>query len=244
VVIVRWWLVRGEEALPAGTDWLAPGELTRLRGLGYPKRRTEYLLRRLVAKHAVALATGWPLTESVLAAIEVANAPSGAPYVRVGGAPAGVGLSISDRAGWAVCVLGPGLGCDLELVEPRSAAFVRDYLTAVEQAYVRGRPPGPARDLAANLLWSGKESALKVGRTGLRRDTREIEVRPDPPGPDGWGTLAIHDLAGVDLTGYWRCEGQFVFTVATTGPGLPPLALTAGPALAAALPRHSWLDRN
>ena len=42
-------------------------------------------------------------------------------------------------------------------------------------------------DAVANLIWSAKESALKVLRTGLRRDTRSVDVSllPDPP-VDGW----------------------------------------------------------
>jgi 4'-phosphopantetheinyl transferase len=129
------WLALGGDALPAGEEWLAPGELARLAELCYDKRRTEYLLRQLVAKHAVALDAGRPTDPATLAGIEVRNAPSGAPYVCVDGAQLAVGVSITDRAGWAVCVTyepaGPGrsVGCDLELVEPRSPGFVRDFLT-------------------------------------------------------------------------------------------------------------------
>lgn len=32
-------------------------------------------------------------------------------------------------------------------------------------------------DLTANLFWSAEESARKVLETGLRRDTRSVEVR-------------------------------------------------------------------
>jgi hypothetical protein len=63
--------------------------------------RTEYLLRRLVTKHAVAPVIGRPTDPGTLAGIEVRNAPSGAPYVCVDGAPLGVGVSITDRAGRA-----------------------------------------------------------------------------------------------------------------------------------------------
>jgi 4'-phosphopantetheinyl transferase len=125
------WLARGEEALPGGLDWLAPDERRRAEAMRYPKRRTEYLLRRLVAKHTVAALTGRrPVDPAVLAAIEVRNAPSGAPYLVVDGAPTGLAVSLTDRAGWAVCLAGMGLdgvGCDLELVEPRTDGFVRDF---------------------------------------------------------------------------------------------------------------------
>ena len=51
------WLALGEEALPTAEQWLAPGEAAILAGLRYTKRRTEFLLRRLVTKHAVASVT-------------------------------------------------------------------------------------------------------------------------------------------------------------------------------------------
>ena len=87
----RRWLALGEDALPAGEHWLAPGEAASLAGLRYTKRRTEFLLRRLVAKHAVAAVTGRPTDPAALTGIEVRNAPSGAPYVCVDGARSGWG---------------------------------------------------------------------------------------------------------------------------------------------------------
>jgi 4'-phosphopantetheinyl transferase superfamily len=55
---------------------------------------------------------------------------------------------------------GAAVGCDLELVEPSSPGFVRDFLTDIEQGYVAAQSDFDARDAAANLLWSAKESAL------------------------------------------------------------------------------------
>jgi 4'-phosphopantetheinyl transferase len=237
------WLAAGEDALPAGTRWLAPGEAARAAGLRHAKRRTEYLLRRLVAKHAVAITIGRSTEPLALAGIEVRNAPTGAPYVLVDGATLGLDLSISDRAGWAVCVLGEAVGCDLELVEPRSAGFVRDFLTEAEQRFVGARPPGDGRDAAATLLWSAKESALKVLHTGLRRDTRSVEVTVDPRGGDGWSALTVRATEGATFPGWWRRDGRFVLTVATPAPGPPPVALDDPQVLATAVPRHSWLDR-
>jgi 4'-phosphopantetheinyl transferase len=220
----------------------------------HPKRRTEYLLRRLVVKHAVAIVTGRSTEPEALAAIEVGNAPDGCPYVLVDGAPLGQDVSITDRAGWAVCVLGPAVGCDLELVEPRSPAFLRDFLTEAERRSVDAQPAGNERDATANLIWSAKESALKALRTGLRRDTRSVEVTVDP-GFDtaigttttitssGWGPLAVHGTEGVLLPGWWRRDGRFLLTVVAATPGPPPGAIEDATALASAVPRHSWLDR-
>jgi 4'-phosphopantetheinyl transferase len=240
------WLALGEDALPAGEQWLAPGEVASLAGLRYTKRRTEYLLRRLVTKHAVASVTGRPTEPAMLAGIEVRNAASGAPYVCVEGAPLALGVSISDRAGWAVCVtfpVGASVGCDLELVEPRTPGFVSDFFTAAEQRSVALRPAGDERNTAANLIWSAKESALKVLRTGLRRDTRTLEVTLAAPRGDGWGALTVRAMEGAMFPGWWRREGRFLLTIAADVDALPPIALGEPRALALAEPRHSWIDR-
>jgi len=237
------WAARGEADLPVGTSWLAPAEAQRAAALAYPKRRTEYLLRRLVAKHAVAAVTGRPAHPAALAGIEVANAPDGSPFVLLEGVPADFDVSVSDRAGWAVCVLGRRVGCDLEVVEPRSPAFVRDYLTAAERDFVAARAAGGEGDLEANLIWSAKESGLKVLRTGLRRDTRALEVTAGPAEDDGWGRLSVLDRDGPPIAGWWRREGRFVVTVATAAPARAPVALDRPGVLASARPVHSWLDR-
>ncbi|MBX7435225.1 4'-phosphopantetheinyl transferase superfamily protein [Mycobacterium sp. Y57] len=243
----RRWLALGEDALPAGEQWLAPGEAANLAGLRYTKRRTEYLLRRLVTKHAVAAAIGRPTDPVALAGIEVRNAPSGAPYVCVDGAPIELGVSITDRAGWAVCLTSPAgsrhpVGCDLELVEPRTPGFVQDFLTAAEQRLVSSCQAGDERDAAANLIWSAKESALKVLQTGLRRDTLTVEVTLAAPSSDGWGALTVRAEEGPVFPGWWRREGRFLLTIATEVAGPPPVALVPG-VLSPAVPRHSWLDR-
>ena len=241
------WLALGEEALPPQEQWLTPGEAAILARLRYTKRRTEFLLRRLVTKHAVASVTGRSTDPATLAGIEVRNAPSGAPYVCVDGVPIEVGVSISDRAGWAICVTSPmeplAVGCDLELVEPRSPGFVDDFLTTTEQRLVGLCVAGEERDAVVNLIWSAKESALKVLGTGLRRDTRTLDVTPAPPRGDGWGTLAVRAVEGTVFPGWWRREGRFLVTIATRAAAPPPAALGDPGALAAAVPRHSWLDR-
>jgi 4'-phosphopantetheinyl transferase len=236
------WLAGGEGSLPAGTDWLAPSEAARAEGLRSTKRRTEYLLRRLVAKHAVAAVTARPDDPTTLARIEVRNAPDGPPYVLVDDVPLGLDVSLTDRAGWAVCALGARVGCDLELVEPRSPGFVEDFLTAAERRFVTTRPAGDDRNAAANLVWSAKESALKLLRTGLRRDTRDVEVTVGEPEAGGWGELSVGVAGGGVVPGWWRREGRFLLTVVTAVAGPPPVALGPSGVLATAAPRHSWLD--
>ncbi len=245
------WLALGEDALPPDERWLAPGEAATLAGLRYTKRRNEFLLRRLVTKYAVALVTGRHTDPATLAGIEVRNAASGAPYVCAEGVPVGLGVSISDRAGWAVCVTSPAagptaltpVGCDLELVEPRTREFMGDFLTAGERRLVASRAAGDERDAMANLIWSAKESALKALGMGLRRDTQTLEVTFGAPRDDGWGPLRVRAAAATDFPGWWRREGRFLLTVITRVAAPPPVALGAPGGLARAVPRHSWLGR-
>jgi 4'-phosphopantetheinyl transferase len=242
-------MARGEPEIPLTERWLTHTEADHLAAMRFTKRRSEFLLRRWVCKHAVAVASGLPTDLSALARIEVTNRPSGAPCVRVDGAQLDVDVSITDRAGWAVCVVGSDLsrmGCDLELVEPRSTGFVTDFLTTEEQAFVASRA-ATERDVAANLIWSAKESALKVLRTGLRRDTRTVEVVVGEPrtaaaGADaGWSRLEVRTVEGGLLPGWWRRDGTFLVTVASEQPVAPPTALTGSADLRSAEPVHSWL---
>jgi 4'-phosphopantetheinyl transferase len=243
-------MARGEHEIPEAETWLSTAEVDRAATLRFTKRRTEYLLRRWVCKRAVAAAVGMPDDLASLARIEVANHPSGAPFVRVDGASSPLDVSITDRAGWGICLVGEQrgrVGCDLEIVEPRSAGFVADFLTEAEQEYVATRP-GDEAHAAANLLWSAKESALKVLQTGLRRDTRSVEVAVAEPGEEGgrgtgWGRLEIRAVEGLQMTGWWRREGVFLLTVASEQPLPPPTPLVGSVDLTGAQPAHSWLDR-
>jgi 4'-phosphopantetheinyl transferase len=241
------WLARGEPHLPQGGDWLTDREAGRAGGMRYTKRRTEYLVRRLTAKHAVAATLGWPTDVATLARIAVLNRPTGAPYVQVDGEPLGLDVSLTDRAGWGVCLVGRDLGavgCDVEVAEPRSAGFVRDFLTPHEQAMVHGAPSVEHGHLLANLVWSAKESALKVLRTGLRRDTLTVEVHLDPsatPSGPAWAPLQVRSTDGAHMPGWWRQDGPWLLTVAYDRPGPAPEPLEQPSALVAAQPTHSWL---
>jgi 4'-phosphopantetheinyl transferase len=235
-------MARGEHELPDGTSWLTPLEAGRAAGMRFTKRRREYTLRRFAGKRAVAAAVGLPTDPAQLSRIEVANRPSGAPYVVVDGAPLGLDVSLTDRAGWAVCVVGADLsrvGCDLEIVEPRSAGFVADFLTRPEQEHVAAAPDPHA---AANLLWSAKESGLKVLRTGLRRDTRSVEVTlGEADAATGWGPMRVLSAEGVLMPGWWRREGTFLLTIAADRPFPEPVALSGSADLTRATPVHSWV---
>jgi len=233
--------------LPADDFFLSPREAARLAGMRFEKRRSEFRLGRFTAKRTLALALGRDPAPAALAAFEIGNAADGAPEPRLDGEPAPLAISMSDRADQAVCLVGPpglALGIDLELVEPRSDGFVADFLTAAEQARVAEAGQGEGRALAANLIWSAKEAALKVLRTGLRRSTLSVEVEL-AAGFDGvgWSPLAVRLREGGECSGWWRRAGAFVLTVAADAPVSPPRSLVEPPGLDSASPAEAWRER-
>lgn len=236
------WLARGMRDVPDSDGWLSPAESARLRTMRFPKRHTELRLSRWVAKQAIAQVLGLDTGHGTLARVEVGRAPTGAPVATVDGTPAPVSVSLTDRADWAVCAVAPAdheVGCDLELVEPRTDVFVRDWFTPREQAAVATGE----HDLLANLVWSAKESALKVLQTGLRRDTRSVEVEIlDRNGHAHWSRLVVRASEGVVFPGWWRRHGDFLVTVAARVDHGPPVCLEQPPSLAGATPSHGWLS--
>ncbi len=244
--LVTWWLARGEEQVPPIGEWLTVAERSRAERLRYTKRRTDFLLGRWTLKLAVARILGWQEDPAELGRIESRPAPGGAPRLYVDGRPAAHGVSMSDRAGCAVCLVAArtaAVGCDVEIIEPRSRAFVRDYLTQAERRLVAAA--GPARDRVANLVWSAKESALKVLGTGLRRDTRSVEVTVAELGPPErtWSPLQVRTMEGAVFPGWWRQSGPFVLTACWPGGGPPPAGLEAASPLDSQPPSHRWMDR-
>jgi 4'-phosphopantetheinyl transferase len=241
-----YWLSQGMADAPGDDGWLSPRESAWIARMRFPKRRTEFRLGRWTAKKALALYLGREAKAAALRSIEIDRAKDGAPLPLVDGGPADAYLTMTDRADQAVCLVGPpgtALGCDLELVEPRSDAFVGDFLTPAEQALVAAAAGGDAHDLLANLVWCGKESALKVLRTGLRRDTRSVEVSfPEGASVDGWAPMRVRGVEGTVFPGWWQRFGAFVLTVAATRDFTPPQPFVDPPGLAVAVPGESWRD--
>ena len=125
---------------------------------------------------------------------------------------------------------GVEMGCDLEMVEPRSDAFVADYFTVEEQALV-ARASTADRTWLLALLWSAKESALKALHEGLRLDTRSVVVSPGEGSFDlnGWSPMSVRDTGGQVFQGWWQNLGNVVRTVvADPSPDSPiPLKIPA-----------------
>ena len=235
------WLSAGMTDVPSDDAWMDDREHRRIGSMRFAKRRLESRLSRWTAKATVARALGLPSGAEGLSRVQVRNASDGAPEVQVDGAEAGIVIGMTDRADWSVCAVLHGehrVGCDLELVEPRTSAFVRDYFVPSEQKLVQD---AAEPDMVSNLIWSAKESALKVLRTGLRQDTRSVEVRLEGESQGGWRSLVVRSN-GTQYPGWWIRYDQFVLTCVAAAASEPPVSLVDPPALASAIPSHAWMD--
>ena len=224
-MVQLYWLSRALADVPPGSDWLAAEERAHLATLKVPKRRDDWRLGRWTAKQA--LRGAWRLVgmSSDPGELPILAAPDGAPAL-VGIRPPLPGFSLSHSHAVALCVVAPAgvcVGCDLERVELRPAAFAQDFFTDHERTLV-DRCPCLLRPLAITLIWSAKESALKVRRTGLRADTRAARVHWSGGLTGvGWQGLEV-TVAGdrAPLRGWWQTHGGFVQTiVAQPAPQMP-----------------------
>lgn len=243
-----YWLEQIQADLPVENHWLSAGEAVRLDGMRFAKRHADWRLGRWTAKCALAAYLNLSGHMPDLADIEIRSAPSGAPEVFIAAQPAGVAISLSHRAGVAACAVtlsGVELGCDVEIVEPRSDAFIADYFVKEEQALIE-RTSAAERPLLLALLWSAKESALKALRAGLRLDTRSVTVRPvfrqadedgralesALPAPmscglSRWYPLQVIYEDGQTFHGWWQDAGDLLRTMVASPPPAAPIFLEA-----------------
>jgi 4'-phosphopantetheinyl transferase len=205
-----YWLEQHETEVPLDDDWLSNKEQTCLSAFRLAKRRADWRLGRWTAKQALATYLDVPAENSTLSGIEIVAAPSGAPCAFFSNEPADVSISLSHSAGTAACAIAACdsvLGCDLEKLESRSDAFIADYLTDQEQTFVASSSV-MERPRLVNLIWSAKESALKVLQEGLRLDTRSVAVTIlESPGENGWSPLLVRGC-GRQFHGWYQFGGD------------------------------------
>jgi len=186
--------------------------------LKFPKRKGEWLGARLVIKDLIRAADNrWKHKE--FQEIEVLNDKSGAPYLVISGGQGHPGrVSLSHSNGYVLCAYSPddiSVGVDLELIEPRPNEFAEDFFTEGEFEQIE-KLDIAERNLFVTVIWSSKESVLKALSSGLRVDTRSVEVIL--PGlivhNAGWTSLGLNSsLIKNDSLGLvWRREGNFVLT--------------------------------
>jgi 4'-phosphopantetheinyl transferase len=212
-----YWLEQAEADTPVEDNWLNSSEQLCLHGFRVPKRRADWRLGRWTGKRALTAYFNAPGCPDTLARIEIRPSASGAPEVFLADTPGAVTISLSHRSGRALCAVAQRavkLGCDLEIVEPRSDAFIRDYFAA-EEARVIKEAPDEDRARLAVLIWSGKESALKALHTGLRLDTRSVTVSFENASLDskGWLALQARCSGNMVLHGWWQHAGNMIRTI-------------------------------
>jgi len=236
-----YWLEQTTADVPADNDWLSSAEQVRLRQFRVAKRQADWRLGRWTAKCAVSAYLGLWGSAPPRRTIEILPATTGAPQVMVRNARAGLHISLTHRDGTAACVVAPAgvVGCDLEAIESRSAAFLADYFATEEQGMFEVESPLD-RDAIATLLWSAKESALKALSTGLRLDTRSVVVNRRGAGKagqagaqgswssaaeNGWSPLEVRHSDDQVFYGWWQRSGGFIRTVVADPPPLRPRTL-------------------
>jgi 4'-phosphopantetheinyl transferase len=219
---VRWHRAVAAE-VPPHDRWLTPGERAVLAGLTVAKRRQDWRLGRWTAKAIVAAVLDIPADR-----IEVRAADDGAPEAVVDGTRTELSLSLSHRDRVAVAAVAPAptvVGVDLETLETRSDAFVREWLSDDEQALLPRA--GAARDVRVLCSWTGKEASAKVLRGGLRLAVRNAVVTPrSPEGGVVWSPLrVIWTREGIEHHGWWRVDDRSVVAIVTDPPTDPPVHL-------------------
>ena len=235
-----YWLEQLTADVPSDDEWLSVGEQLILERMKVPKRRADWRLGRWTAKRAVAVYLDLSFDPQQLTAIEIRPAATGAPEVFLDQQAAEISISLSHRDGTAACSVVPAnavVGCDLELIEPRSEAFVNDYFTVGEQECIAQSSP-EQRDRLATILWSAKESVLKALRTGLRVDTRAVSASIEagsyhPIESDGtdfgvkgeWYPLSVRYEESQVFAGWWQCIDRLARTVVSEPSARPPIAL-------------------
>jgi 4'-phosphopantetheinyl transferase len=218
------WLSQRHADVPAGDGWLGERERAALAGLHVSPRRMAWRLGRWTAKTALGAWMGLPPEH-----FEVVAAPDGAPEAWLGGERLPLSVSLSHRGDRALATVVDSprvVGCDLELIEPRSEAFVRGWLSPGEQELVASAQDGADRALLANLIWTAKEAAAKALREGLRLDVRQAIVTVERLAPVGeaWHRLRVDwSDARTSACGWWRAEQGWVMSVVESERGLEQL---------------------
>src|SRR5271169_4808632 len=241
-----YWLEQSEADVPAVDDWFSESELVQLNSFRFAKRRADWRLGRWTAKCAVAASLKLSNDRRSPKRIEISAASTGQPEVVLVDRTERVTISLSHRTGIAICAVAFGdviLGCDLEVIEPRSDGFIADYFTVEEQSAI-AQVDAEERSALIALLWSAKESALKALHVGLRADTRSVRVEipgaldklfenaaasmskaasPIQSGtlsPRTWRSLQVHCADETVFHGWWQRANDIVRTIV----GAPPPA--------------------
>lgn len=220
------WLECDEADLPAGEAWISEAETACFRPRWVPKRRQDWLLGRWTAKRALVEYAGIPANAEGFRRLSILSAITGAPVAWIEGAPMGVSLSISHRGGRALVVLGPrtmSVGCDLEKVEIHSRSFLESFFTQSEVQQVEEARSSEQPNLES-LIWSAKESVLKLLSVGLSVDTRCVSISPDIEfhSTTAWQQFSALVVDGRRFSGWWQGDSAWLRTITSSEETLAP----------------------
>jgi 4'-phosphopantetheinyl transferase len=213
--------------VPDNEDWLSEKEQALVSGLRFPKRRNDWRLGRWTAKRACCMYQSIP--ERSMPEMDVMASEDGGPDIYIRGGCASVSISISHSHGRGFCVTAPGsfaVGCDLEWTEYESPDFFDDYFLQEETRFCREAPEA-IKSVSGYLIWSAKESCLKVLREGLRRDTRSVRIDVGLENvKDSWNPWTGHCVeTSILFHGWWSFKDGFVYTLASNRPNQAPCEL-------------------
>jgi phosphopantetheine--protein transferase-like protein len=160
---------------------LTADEVEEFKAKAVPKRAGEWIAGRVALKRSVqrllVISGGEaPPLNSISIVADEYGKPTAAP---VGGAGRPFGLvSLSHSNGLALAAAAnadkfEGLGVDIEKVESRSEAWVKDCFTDNE---IQAAEKADDRSLELTGIWSLKEAALKALGAGLRFDLKDINA--------------------------------------------------------------------
>ena len=83
-------------------------------------------------------------------------------------------FNLSHSGSYVICAVGEGeIGCDIQKIRPCRESMVRRFFAPDEQEYILS-VQGKERDERFILLWSRKESFLKMTGEGLTREPGEL----------------------------------------------------------------------
>ena len=201
--------------IPDHDEWLSARELRVMHALHFKKKRRDWRLGRWTAK--LALTRFLPDTRISMNDWEIIADASGAPSVYLAGNASEIRVSLSHSNDQSLVILSGHqlhIGCDMEWIEERRQSFEETFFTAAELDILEHWPI-QHRDCLVTLIWSAKESVLKSLRTGLKADTRRVQVfDPEVPPSDAWQPLTARDeLTESTYHGWWRNHKGMIHTV-------------------------------
>jgi len=220
-------LTQHQHDVPSHERWLTRREATVLAGFKFPKRRRDWLLGRWTVKSA--LSRLLPDQDRPMTDWQILADRDGAPMVLEDGRKTGIPVSLSHSGNLALCVLAEEamqVGCDLEAIEARSRSFEETFFTHSELTLLDQHPCSDRARLVT-LVWSAKESALKILRLGLKADTRRVELKSFTNAQDiCWGSITVEDRQnGGEFHGWWCEQEGMVTTILSEHPINQPIEL-------------------